>query len=241
MTLELDSFTSTILKRNFFKIIDIDFFIDNFDTLIENHTSGTIFSLQLNSLKKEVPIIHSKLLTMRFSMVGTLFTYHLYINNDFTLFPLNTNIRIAKISDNNRLKEIAYNNFFDDKFHQDTLIPIHLANEYFSTWIENSIKGLTDIVWVYEENNELMGFLSLNYPKVNNNFCQIILNAIDKPYTRNGRYTELLKYAISHCVKKGFKVFKIGTYENSIGVHKTLNNLNFTTSNFTFNYHFHKR
>jgi ribosomal protein S18 acetylase RimI-like enzyme len=239
MILNKDIFLSEIFKKNFYHIIN---FNEQAFQLINNKNIfeiSSIYSISLIKSQKDFSKYHNSVNALGFKFVGLLTSYELNLNDNLSRFIYSSKIRTVKEDDIPILKSIAYNNFQDDKFHHDSKIPRDLSNEYFSVWIENSCYGLTDLVWVYEETSNVVGFLSGNYPKEGKNYCQIILNAIDKPYTRKGKYKELLTHSIKHFIDKGFNKVRIGTYENSIGVHKTLNDLSFQPIYYTYIYHLH--
>jgi hypothetical protein len=239
MNLNKDWFLSRLLKKNFFHIVDLNYEINdifNLNTLIENNS---IYSLSIKKIDKSFPTINFSKVNFDFDFVGLLTTYQLDLLPDNELFQSSKNVRFASPNDIKELKRIAYNNFEDDKFHNDSSIPKSLSDEYFSTWIENSCNGLTDIVLVYEENNYIVGFLTANFPKKDKDYCQIVLNAIDKIYTKQGKYKELLSHAIKLFIEKGYRKVQIGTYEKSLGVHITLNKYNFKAIYYSYIYHLH--
>ena len=236
--LSRDEFLSTVFLKNFYHINENGLVINEFLNT-EKLEFNSVYSISFNTTSKVLPSNNDTLLNLGFSFVGLLTTYELELSKALVNSPFLHNIRLAKNTDINELKRIAYNAFEDDKFHRDPKIPNRLANEYYAKWIENSCYGLTDLVWVYEHNSLIQGFMTLNYPKHEKDYCQIILNAIDKPYRNQGKYMELLVHTIKDLMEKGFKKLRIGTYENSLGVHKNLKKLYFTPIQYNYIYHFH--
>ncbi len=239
MIINKDEFLSNIFLKSFYHINENNFSISELLNYKSKLVLSSIYSISFTRLNKIVPHDNEILLNFGFSFVGLLTTYELLLSSNFINFPTSPYIRLVNNSDINELKRIAYNNFEDDKFHHDPKISKSFADDYYSRWIANSCYGLTDLVWVYEQNNSLQGFMTLNYPKKDKDYCQIILNAIDNPYRNQGKYKELLLHTIKDLVKKGYKKLRIGTYENSVGVHRSLNKLFFIPIYYNYIYHFH--
>jgi hypothetical protein len=238
VTIKKDYFLSQTIGKDFFHIEN--FTLEEFlkiDKFIIKKNS--ILSLSIKKNIKINPENHNLLICNGFKLVGILTTYELDLNSTDFIDNDNPKIRKAKKSDEIILKRIAKNNFFDDKLHQDVQIEKSKADNYFENWIVNSINGLTDYVYVYEENNTIMGFITFNMPKNKENYSQIILNAIDLPFTRTGKYKELLKFVINFNKDLNVPKLRIGTYEKSIGVHKSVSNEGFIPIFYTFIYHFH--
>jgi hypothetical protein len=233
-----DNFLTSIFKYDFYNIEIIpynnDFYLLN-GLLIKD----SIYSIKLDS-NNDIPEtqLHNFLINSNWKLVGILTTYNLDMKS-LNKYNQVSHVRLATINDIKRLKDIAFTNFNDDRFHKDNLISNIKANEYYSKWIENSVNGLTDYVFVYEENSIIVGFLSLNLPKKSLNYAQIVLNAIDKPFTRKGKYTELLKYTINFCIENKVNNLRIGTYSSSIGVHIATQKLGFNKIFYSYYYHLH--
>ncbi len=238
MKISKDNFLTSIFNYNFYNI-DSFLYNNDFNLLNKLLVKDSVYSIKFNS-NNDVPEtqLHNLLINSNWKLVGILTTYNLDIKS-LNKFNQVSHIRRATINDINRLKEIAFTNFNDDRFHKDILLSKVKANEYYSKWIENSVNGLTDYVFVYEENSIIVGFLSLNLPKKTINYAQIVLNAIDEPYTRKGKYTELLKFTINFCIENNVNNLRIGTYSSSIGVHIATQKLGFNQIFYSFYYHLH--
>ena len=239
MIVNKDNFLSSSFLKNFYHFNENDFSFSNFINNKSKLDLSSIYSISFTRTTKLVPDKIDVLLKFGFSFGGILTTYELELSNILVNSHLLPNIRLAKNSDIDELKRIAYHAFEDDKFHHDTKIPNSLADEYYAKWVENSCYGLTDLVWVYEQNNLIQVFITLNYPKNEKDYCQIILNAIDKPYRNQRKYMELLLHTVKDLIEKGFKKLRIGTYESSIAVHKNSKKLYFTPIQYNYIYHYH--
>jgi len=237
----IDSFLTKSFNKNFYNLI-IDHL--NFDLNILHYEiscldKNSIFSTNLQENISNFTILEMILLSQNFVKVGSLYTYQLLLDSyNSNLNNEMFNIRFAKLNDLPRLKEIASSSFSDDRFHQDLKIDKFLANSYYSTWIENSIKNYNDYVIVIEEESYIQGFISykVNLQEYNS---VIILNAIDSNFRNKGRYSALLSFLIIKLKEMNIKRLTIGTYENSIGVHKTMKKFGFNILSIKSIYHLH--
>lgn len=113
---------------------------------------------------------------------------------DYPRFP----VRDAVEEDIKFLKEVAAvmrNDY--DRFHADVSFPDEKADDYLSTYIEQSIKGFTDVVLVPEiEGKPSASFLTANFQKdiwakINKKVSKMVLSAVSAEFNK-GWYLKLI-------------------------------------------------
>ncbi|MTI10577.1 GNAT family N-acetyltransferase [Curvivirga aplysinae] len=67
-------------------------------------------------------------------------------------------IRIADKDDAACVAEIARNCFEHDRYHADKAIDDKIADEIKAVWMFNSVSGRADAVFLYEKDQEILGF-----------------------------------------------------------------------------------
>ncbi|MBC7694181.1 MAG: hypothetical protein H7141_01915 [Burkholderiales bacterium] len=137
-----------------------------------------------------------------FKLVETRLTYY---NNTLQLhqYPRYL-VRSADKNDIPNLKMVASEMRNDyDRFHADKVFETTQADLFLSTYIENSILGLTDYVMVPNEKNvKPDSFLTANYlrnewPKINCKISKMVLSAVSSE-TNKGWYIKLISEMTYH-------------------------------------------
>jgi dTDP-4-amino-4,6-dideoxy-D-galactose acyltransferase len=78
------------------------------------------------------------------------------------IFINNINIRPSNIQDLKTLQKLAKTSFKFNRVFNDSVLDKHKAGMMYALWIENSLKGeAADAVFIWEENNEILGFITL--------------------------------------------------------------------------------
>lgn len=72
-------------------------------------------------------------------------------------------IRPANTGDRGALVEISENSYTNSRWYIDPCFEQDKCNEYYKTWISNSLDGYADYVLVAEKNGEVLGYLSGNH------------------------------------------------------------------------------
>lgn len=239
--IQYDEFLSKSFNKSFYNL-EIEFKENNLNILSHDLLSlpkNSVFTFKINKKLINFKEIEMLLYSYGFYCVGNLYTYQLMLQN-FNQKNTNgiSNVRFALKKDLEKLKDIAFTSFSDDRFHQDKNLDNHLANNYYSSWIENSLLVYEDPILVFEENSILQGFISYRIDKENSS-ASILLNAIDSKFRQGGRYSSLLNNLIHKLQEININKLNIGTYENSLPVHKTMKKFGFLLSFINSIYHLH--
>lgn len=79
-----------------------------------------------------------------------------------SIYQHDKNIREARKTDKEKLRAIAGSIFSLARFYSDPFIPKEKASELYMRWVDNSLLGkMADLVLVYEEKREILGFITL--------------------------------------------------------------------------------
>jgi dTDP-4-amino-4,6-dideoxy-D-galactose acyltransferase len=181
-----------ILKSAIQKFLK-DFFIEKRNYCFSEIPSEDIFTIQaLNE--------------SGFKLVESRLTYYLDLQNfQFERFG----VRPANLSDIPNLKRVARimrNDY--DRFHSETIFNCQIADEFLATFIEESIKGLSDYVIVPEdEKTPSDAFVTANYLKndweiIGENISKMVLSAVSSE-TCKGWYIKLISEMAYHLKEIG--------------------------------------
>lgn len=133
-------------------------------------------------------------------------------------------VREATIDDISNLKRVASymrNDF--DRFHADWSFNIDKADNYLSTYVENSIKGFTDVVIVPNQDNiSPDSFLTANYlktdwVKLDYKISKMVLSAVSSD-TNKGWYIKLISEMTYILKEIGAKSVFMNTQATNIAV-----------------------
>jgi dTDP-4-amino-4,6-dideoxy-D-galactose acyltransferase len=136
-----------------------------------------------------------------FKLVETRLTYYLDLGNyNFERFP----VRLASSNDIISLKQVAseMRNVYD-RFHSDDVYDLNKADNFLSTYIENSINGFADCCIVPDiDQDEPGAFLTANYlndkwPLIEKNVSKMVLSAVSSE-KRKGWYIKLISEMAYH-------------------------------------------
>lgn len=147
-------------------------------------------------IPSEDTMVLQALNSSRFSLIETRLTY--YGNSLAEFNQVRSKTRIAKYTDILNLKEISASMVNEyDRVHADPAINNEKADEFLSTYIEQSIKGFADIVIVPDESESPPdAFLTANYMtslwgELGCNVSQMVLSAVSNK-TCKGWYKKLI-------------------------------------------------
>lgn len=102
-------------------------------------------------------------------------------------------------------------------------------------WIKNSLNGsLADVVFVYKEQNKILGFVSL---KIKNDFGQIGLISVSEKAQSKGIGNKLIKACDYYLYQHQIKTHKVVTQFDNIAACKLFENHNFTVESIAYIYH----
>ncbi len=151
-----------------------------------------------------------------------------FFNNELDNFNApRKKTRQATLEDIPNLRKVASfmrNDF--DRFHADILFPIANADKYLETYIENSIKGFSDIVIVPAEDNIppdsfLTGiFLTDLWKKIDYPISKMVLSAVSSE-TNKGWYKILISEMTYLLRERGAKSIFLNTQSTNFAVLNT--------------------
>ena len=163
-TFKSDAFDSKIFGFRVAKILSINDSIkpssvdqsikDLIRDLIKNKFVYATYRVAANKF----PLIHS-LEKNGFILVDGLIS--LEVNIEDVVFEDVPEVRIANKKDKKNLESIASSSFYLNRVFNDSVIPKNKANDFYKTWVGNSLSGkAADLVLVWED-NKIRGFTTL--------------------------------------------------------------------------------
>jgi len=129
-------------------------------------------------------------------------------------------VREALVDDTATLKEMVKGTFTNSRFYHDPFFKKDEADRVFQAWIENSVKGFADKVFLI--GNE--GFITC---KVSGTTGDIPLIGVSTSYRGRGIGTALVLHALKWFKEKGVKNVTVRTQAVNINSIKFYNNLGF--------------
>lgn len=121
-------------------------------------------------------------------------------------------IRQATTEDTERSATLAQKIYTLDRFHSDPLINKDKADQLHATWIRNSVAGIAaDAVFVAEENNELIGFVTCKIQPDSPDRGTIVLVGCREEARGKGLGEALTVAALNWFQTRGCKVVEVGT------------------------------
>jgi dTDP-4-amino-4,6-dideoxy-D-galactose acyltransferase len=183
------SWDSNYFKLPSFKLFTVLYEHHNFDILAEavEGFKTVFFDQPRKYIFVEIPsediLLIQALNYARFCLTETRFTYYLsrLDTYDNKRFP----VRKARISDIKNLREVAseMRNPYD-RVHAHHSFTQQVADEYLATYVEQAVKGFTDLVLVPDEKDTPAdAFIAISYLKndtqlLNCQLCRIVLTAV---------------------------------------------------------------
>lgn len=231
---------SAYFDRPIYKLFNVLFGHNDFDLLcksVEKFLKSIDFG-QDAVISIEIPAEDISLIqalgTSGFKLIESRLTYFNDNLNkhDYRRFK----VRKAEKQDIPVLKEVARtmrNDF--DRFHSDQLFDQRLADEYLATYIENSVNGFTDVIFVPNENNiPAEAFLTANYLKNDWEYLgfpvsKMVLSAVNT--TCKGWYVKLVSEMTFHLREQGVSCIFMNTQSTNKAVIKTWESLGYKYGN----------
>lgn len=175
-----------------------------------------------------------------FYLVDTLLSYKFEYNKTEILdYQYSSEVIIEPVNkaEVDKVCQIAYNSFFNDRFHNDPLLDNDMCNLYYETWIRNSCNGFADLVLVgKDEKGNILGFGTCKYHS--DKESSLVLNAVTEQARGKGLYTAMIYEAMKHFKGKS-SVLTLGTQINTYAVQKAWTKLGFRI--YDSKYVLHKR
>lgn len=150
-------------------------------------------------------------------------------------------VRAASFDDINRLKIIAKESLLNSRFHMDPLISHQIAAESRAQWVENGVKGRSEIVFVAEFKGKIAGFLCVKVKKDNDTRIGVIdLIASDKDVQRKGIGWHLILAFFDFCLSEKLDKALVGTQGHNRQAILLYEKAGFTLSNSFISLHCHQ-
>jgi GNAT superfamily N-acetyltransferase len=123
-------------------------------------------------------------------------------------------IRVAKHSDLSSLKAIASNCHIDSRFYADSRFDASKCSALYELWIEKSLSGMANVVFVPDDSSKAAGYITLN---ILGNVGNIGLLAVGEENRGRGYAKQLISQALSWCALQECKTVNVVTqYRNAV-------------------------
>ena len=139
-------------------------------------------------------------------------------------YEKNQNIREYKVSDMKKLRQITKGAFPNVHWYHDKHFVKGDIDALYIKWLENSCGGRAEIVLVYEENGNILGYIACNKRK---NIGIIDLIAVSGRAKRKGIGKALVNAAQNYFKKKNFEWMEVKTELGNIGALNLYNKCGF--------------
>lgn len=127
---------------------------------------------------------------------------------------LGGNVRMARSSDLEDLRQIARSSFRDSRFYYDPRFDKSRCDELYVTWIERSCKGYADFVLVAEDDGRPAGFITCHTGPGESG--RIGLMAVDVTNQGRGLGQQLVTSALRAFRERGMRVATVVTQGRNI-------------------------
>jgi uncharacterized protein (UPF0276 family)/GNAT superfamily N-acetyltransferase len=125
---------------------------------------------------------------------------------------INFNIRSAVKGDIKFLKNISKNLYVHSRFYTDKNFNNSKCDELYQKWVENSVLGFADNVFVVEENDVILGYITIH----EKNIPTIGLIGVSKKARGKKVGTVLINYLQNYLYDKNYKELQVPTQETNI-------------------------
>ncbi|OGN89883.1 MAG: hypothetical protein A2Y88_02655 [Chloroflexi bacterium RBG_13_48_10] len=168
-----------------------------------------------------------------FHLVDIRMTYELSTNipSGLEVFP---QIRLAQVDDIPILKETARLVFRNTRFFNDGNFPVHLCEQLYMVWIEKSCLGYAQAVWVAEETDIPVGFISCH---IEDKKGVIGLVGVHPSHHHQGLGRKLVMMALSWFASHKCPSVSVVTQGNNLAAQRLYESYGFTISSVKLWYH----
>ncbi len=230
------SWDSNYFNLNTYKLKGVLFSHNNIDQLTEaikqfKNEKLPIGAYVFLEIPSEDILLLQALGRAGFQLVETRLTYFRGNLNDFNepRYP----VRKATISDVDNLKLVARQMRNDyDRFHADPIFNQEIADDFLSTYIEQSLKGFADIVLTSNEDQiPSDSFLTAKYLKsdwelLGTKVSKMVLSAVSNK-TNKGWYKKLISEMTYHLREQGAEYIFLNTQSTNRAVFYTWEKLGY--------------
>jgi len=145
-------------------------------------------------------------------------------------------VRPATEADIPVMRLTARNSYVDSRFYFDTCFPESLCQEYYATWIENSVKGYADMVLVAEAGGKYFGYITGKLEKEHLH-AQFVLIGVEENARRFGVGQELFRCGLDWFVNHGAEYVWVATQGRNLSAQRLIYRDGFLTRQVQLYYH----
>ena len=214
-------------------ICDIDV-VNNINGLF-NIAKKEKYNLIYVFVKPKIKLPKELFKNFNLALVDEKVTYKTTINNKI----INNNL--SKVSNynssvlNSDLEQLAYESGKYSRFKIDSGFHKSEFFKLYKRWIKNSINKINNKeVFVYSENQEIAGMVTLDY---NDKAGNIGLIAVSQQFQGRGIGTKLVEQCFLELSQKGIPNIEVVTQKNNLGANKLYQKNGFKTKNIVNIYH----
>lgn len=144
-------------------------------------------------------------------------------------------LRPYQAGDLNQLKHIASYNHVDSRFFWDAHFSDKMAAKLYSTWIEKSCHGMSDIVLVYSIDGEPAGYLTCE--RDGSDAGKIGLVGVDRDHRGGGIGSALVSGGLHWFASQGMSIVSVVTQGRNVPAQRLYMRHGFISRSLQFWYH----
>ena len=170
------------------------------------------------------PLLHRALNKAQFILMDTLVTHKLPKTALCAKLLPSPSVRLAVASDLPELERISVECFGRrgynvNRLNSDPTLDQAKVLDVYRKSMQNALNGkLADAVFVYVENDQVVGFVTLKLPK--GGVAAIPLNAVAVEHHGKGIYTKMMHHVVQHVFENGFEAIEIKTQIPNVSIHR---------------------
>lgn len=211
-------FESKILNKRVVAIRNIN--KDNINKVID-YCKKRGFDYAVSKISVNELELINEMLNQGFGIFGSSLILKTKLDGEYRKSP---GIRKYKESDLKELKQITRGAFPNVHWYQDKHFRKEDVDALYVQWLENSCKARAEIVFVYEENKEILGYIACNKRK-NTGILDLI--AVSSRAKRKGIGKALVNAGQDYFKKNNFEWMEVKTELGNIGALNLYNKCGF--------------
>ncbi len=146
-------------------------------------------------------------------------------------------VREANAGDVPELKNMTTGIYRQSRFYTDPGFSDKRCTDLFNTWIQKSCDGYADKALVAEQDDQLLGYITLNLSKDSRTTASIGLLGVRQENRRQGTGTLLLSHALQWAAERNIESLSVVTQSQNAGAIKIYENIGFSIASIDFWYH----
>ena len=170
-----------------------------------------------------------------FHLVDVRLTLQLQLKDIPSAAPILGSVRLGTILDGPVLRSIASHSHRDSRFYHDLQFPRPQCDALYETWIEKSLNGYAEAVFVAELEGEPVGYVSCHLPSPAAG--KIGLFAVDFSARRRGLGQGLLRESLRWFASKGALRVTVVTQGHNVSAQRMYQRCGFETESLQLWYH----